>query len=100
MIGQGLDALDEKPQKPLEGDPHRATNAAQGNPFPQQAFDKSPSSVRDEILLAALDELASTVLALVVLLAVMNVTIFLMLEGLTPRAHLSNDHSVLLTSTG
>jgi hypothetical protein len=41
MIGQGLDALDEKPQKPLEGDPHRATNAAQGNPFPPQAFDKT-----------------------------------------------------------
>jgi len=35
MLRQRLEALDEKPQEPLEGDPHRATNAAQGNPLYQ-----------------------------------------------------------------
>jgi hypothetical protein len=33
MIRQRLAALDQKPQEPLESDPHRATDAAQGNPF-------------------------------------------------------------------
>jgi hypothetical protein len=33
MIRQGLEALDEKAQQPLEGDAYRATNAAQGNAF-------------------------------------------------------------------
>ena len=35
--------------------------------------------VRDEVLCAALDELASTVVAVMVLFAIMNVSIFLIL---------------------
>src|SRR5262249_30128222 len=55
---------------------------------------------RDEILLIALDELASTVVAMMVLFAIVNVTIFLVFGGLASRTHVSNDHGELLTSTG
>jgi hypothetical protein len=51
-------------------------------------------------LLEALDELASTVTALMVLLAAVDMTIFLVLGGLAPRAHVSDDHRLLLTLTG
>jgi hypothetical protein len=71
--------LDQKPQAPLESDTHGTTNAAQRNPLDQQAFTQRPCGIRDQRLLGALDELASTVLALMILLAVMNVTIFLIL---------------------
>ena len=82
MIRQGLKALDEKPQEPLECDPHRATNAAQRNPLHQQAFDERSRVLRDEVLFEALDKLAPTVVAVMVLFAVVNVTIFLILGGL------------------
>jgi hypothetical protein len=77
MIRQCLEALDEKTQQPLEFDTHRATNAAPGNPFHKQAFDECTPFIRDEVLLEALDKLASTVVAVMVLFAIMNVTIFL-----------------------
>jgi hypothetical protein len=77
MIRQCLEAMDEKTQQPLEFDTHRATNAAQGNPFHKQAFDERTPFIRDEVLLEALDKLASTVVAVMVLFAIMNVTIFL-----------------------
>jgi hypothetical protein len=40
-------------------------------------FDQTSLVLRDEVWLAALDELASTVVAVMVLFTVMNVTIFL-----------------------
>jgi hypothetical protein len=49
-------------------------------------------------LLETLDKLAPTVVAVMILFAVMNVTIFLVLGGLAPRTHVSDDHGVLLTS--
>jgi hypothetical protein len=79
MIRQCLEALDQKSQEPLECDPHCTTNAAQRNPLYQQAFDERTLFSRDEVLLAALDNLAYTVVAVMVLFAVMNVTIFLIL---------------------
>jgi hypothetical protein len=100
MIRQGLNAVDQKPSEPLECDPHRATHAAQRNPFQQQAFDKSPSLIRDEILFEALDKLASTAVAVMILFAVVNVPVFLKLGGLAPRTDVSDDHGVLLTSVG
>ena len=53
MIRQGLEALDQKTQEPLEGDAHRTTDAAQRNALHQQAFDQAPLFLRDEVLLAA-----------------------------------------------
>jgi hypothetical protein len=79
MIWQGLKALDEKSQEPLEGDTHRLTNAAQRKAFQQQAFDERPLVLRNKILFAALNELAATVVALVILFAIVNVPIFLVL---------------------
>jgi hypothetical protein len=65
-------ALDEKAQEPL--DTHRATHTAQRNPFQQQAFETSPSISRDEILLEALGKLTPTVVAVMIVLAVMTMT--------------------------
>jgi hypothetical protein len=79
MIRQCLEALDQKTQEPFESDSDGATNAAQRNPLHQQAFNQYPLIIRDEILRAALDELASAVVALMVLFAVVNVAVFLVL---------------------
>jgi hypothetical protein len=79
MIGQGFGAVDNKAQEPLEFDPRGATNAAQRQAFQQQALDQSSCFLRDEVLLEALDKLTVTVLALMVLLAIVNVTVLLIL---------------------
>ena len=42
--------------------------------------------------LLSVNQLAPTVVAVMVLLAVMNVTVFLVLGGLAPRTHLSDEH--------
>ena len=77
-----------------------SATTTQGNPFHQQAFDERPLFLRDKVWLEALDELASTVVAVVILLPVVNVPIFLILGGLALRTHISDDHDLLLTSTG
>jgi hypothetical protein len=100
MLRQCLEALDQKTQEPLEGDAHRTTDAAQRNPFYQQAFDKTTLVIGDEVLLEALNELAPTVVAVMILFAVVNVSVFLKLGGLTPWTDVSDDHGVLLTSAG
>ena len=79
MIRQGLEALDQKAQQPLEAHADSPTNTAQGNPFHQQAFDERACILRDEILFAAVDKLPSAVVALMVLFAVVNVPVFLVL---------------------
>ena len=100
MIRQGLEALDQKVQQPLETHADSPTNTAQGNPFHQQAFDERACILRDEILFAAFDKLPSAVVALMVLFAVVDVAIFLVLGRLTPRTLISDDHCFLLTSAG
>ena len=79
MSRQGLEALDQKTQEPLECTPHRTTNAAQGNPFHEQAFDERTLVLRDEVVLEAPDELPATVVAVMILFAVVNVPVFLVL---------------------
>jgi hypothetical protein len=54
----------------------------------------------NEVLLEAPDELPATVVAVMILLPVVNVPIFLILGGLAPRTLISDDHGLLLTSTG
>jgi hypothetical protein len=77
--GQCLNARDEKAQSPRECDTHRVPNAAQRNPVHQQAFNQRSCVIREEILLKALDELASAVVALMMWLTVVNVPICLIL---------------------
>jgi hypothetical protein len=100
MIRQGLEALDQKTQEPFEGDAHRTTDAAQRNSLHQQAFNKTTLVIGDEVLLAALDKLAPTVVAVMVLFAIVNVAIFLKLGGLALWTDVSDNHGVLLTSAG
>jgi hypothetical protein len=78
MIRKDLEALDQKAQEPLECDTHCATDATQRYPLHQQAFDQRSGGLRDEVLCEAVNKLASTVLALVVLLAIVDVAIFLL----------------------
>jgi hypothetical protein len=92
--------LNQKPQEPLEGDAHRTTDAAQRNPLHQQAFDKATLVIGDEVLLEALNKLAPTVVAVMVLFAIVNVAIFLKLGGLALWTDVSDHHGVLLTSAG
>jgi hypothetical protein len=53
---------------------------------------------RDAVRLAALDKLASTIVAVMVLFAVMNMTVFLILGKLALGTHIANNHRLLLTS--
>jgi hypothetical protein len=69
----------------LEGDAYGATNATQGNPLYQQAFDEAPLVLRDEVLLEALDKLASTVVAVMILFAIVNVPICLLKHITLPQ---------------
>jgi hypothetical protein len=61
-------------------------------------FDEAPLVLREEVLLAALDKLASTIVAVMILFAVVNVPIFLKLGGLALWTDVSDNHSVLWTS--
>jgi hypothetical protein len=77
MIRQGLEALDQETQEPLELDTHSATDAAQRYALYQQAFDQRSGVLRDAVLCEALDKLASTLFALIILLAIVDVPVFL-----------------------
>jgi hypothetical protein len=79
MIRQRLEALDQETQEPLALDTHRATDAAQREPLHQQAFDERPCVLRDEVLFETVDKLPSTLLALMILFAVVNATVSLVL---------------------
>lgn len=100
MIRQRLNTVNQKAQEPLESHTDSATNAAQGNPFHQQAFDERTCVICDEVLFEAVDKLTAAVVAVMVLFAVMNMAVFLVLGRLTPWTHISDDHRFLLTSTG
>jgi hypothetical protein len=100
MIRQGLEALDQATQEPLEVDTHRTADAAQRYPLDQHVFDQRSCVSRDEVLCEAVDKLTAAVLAVMVLFAVVDVAIFLVLGRLTPRALISDDHRFLLTSAG
>jgi hypothetical protein len=50
-------------------------------------------------MLEVLDKLPATVVAMMVLLAIVDVAILLILWGLALRAYVSGDHRLLLTST-
>jgi hypothetical protein len=100
MIRQRLKALDQKAHQPLECDTYRATDTAPREPLHPQACDESASVLRDKVLFDAVDKLTPTVVALMVLFAVVKVTVFLVLGGLTPRADVLDDPGLLLTSAG
>jgi hypothetical protein len=92
MIRQSLEALDQEAQEPLEFHTYRATDAAQRYPLHQQAFAQRSGVLRDKVRLETLDKLTPTVLALVILLAIVDVPVFLVLGRLTLWADVSNDH--------
>ncbi len=100
MLWQSFKTGDDKAQEPLESYAYGATNAAQRQALQQQAFDQSPRFIRDEVLLEAVDKLAPTIEAEMILFAVMNVTILLVCGRLTLWADLSDDHDCVLTSAG
>jgi hypothetical protein len=79
----------------FDGTDHRATATM---PLHQQALNQRSCVISTAIRLKALDKLASTVLPLMILLAIVNATIFLILRRSTSWTCLSDDHGFLLTS--
>jgi hypothetical protein len=77
MSRQGLGALDQQTQEPLQSNPNGATYAPPRKPRKQQAVHQRPCGMRDEVGRAACDTLPSTVGAMLRLFAVMHMTIFL-----------------------
>jgi hypothetical protein len=77
MLRQCFAALDQKTPEPLAGDAHGAADAAERNPFQEQACAKTPVVGGDAVGLAALDAVTPTVVAVMVLCAVMKVPVFL-----------------------
>jgi hypothetical protein len=55
----------------------------------QQAFNERPGLLQDHIVLETLDKLAPTVVAVMILFAVVNVPVFLKLGGLAPWTDVS-----------
>jgi hypothetical protein len=100
MIRQGLNALTQQTQEPLEFHPHRTPKAASRHPCHQQAVDEPTYILCNAVLRAALDELTSTITAVMAWLAAVDMTIFLVLGGLAPRTHVCDDPRSLSTSTG
>jgi hypothetical protein len=49
------------------------------------------------MLLEAIDKLTATVLALMILFAVVNVTVFLVFRGLAAGTHILDEHSFMMT---
>jgi hypothetical protein len=76
MIGQCLNALDQKTQELRGFHSHRTTNAMSRNPLRQQAFDEPTCVLCHEGWLEAVDELASTATTLMMLLAAVEMTMF------------------------
>ena len=80
--------------------PHRATHTASGILFHPPAFDERPRVLRDQGWCEARHDLASTVVAVVLRLPVVNVPSFLRLGGLALGARIAAEHGVLWTATG
>jgi hypothetical protein len=76
------------------------TDTAPREPLHQQAFNQCPYVIRDEIWLKAFDALAITVVAWMMLFAVVEGAIFLVLGRLTPWTRISDAHRLLCTSAG
>ena len=99
MIRQCRDALNPETYEPLAGDSPRTTHTAPCNPRHQQAFKQRSGVTSDARWLTACAKLAPTVLASMVLCAVVKVTILLICGRVTPGTHVSDDHGFLWTST-
>jgi hypothetical protein len=99
MIRQCLDVLHQATSEPLAGDSPRATHTAPCHPLHQQAFNQRSGVISEERWRTACAKLAPTVLASLVLCAVVKVTILLICGRLPPWTHVSDDPGVLVTST-
>jgi hypothetical protein len=66
----------QKAQQPLQPHPYDTADAPQRDPLQQETGNQRPLLVGNQVLVSVPDKLAFTLLALVVLFAIMNVTIF------------------------
>ena len=98
MIGTSREALNHKVHKPFETNANGTTNPVQGDFFAQQTFHQGALFLRNGTALGAHDKLATAGLALMVLLAIVNMAIFLKLLHSTSWARVSHAHGLLLTS--
>ena len=72
---------------------HRAADAPQRDPLQEKAFNQRALVCGNQALVSLSDKLALTHLALVILFAIMDVTIFLELLRSTLGASVSRNHS-------
>jgi hypothetical protein len=68
--------------------------------FDQPACDQCTGVSRDEVLCEAVDKLLAAVVAVMSLLAMVQMAVLLVLGRLTLWTHLSDDHRWLLSSAG
>jgi hypothetical protein len=93
MIRQRLKTVDHKAQQPFESDLGCTAYAAKGEAFQQQTLHEITGFIRDQMLLKTIDKLTATVLALMILFAVVNVTVLLIFGGFATWTDISDDHT-------
>src|SRR5215813_15325534 len=93
MLGHGCKTGDPEIRAPPNTDADRATAAVQGNGLPEQAFHHRPVFFINHAVGSGQATLAATVLALMVLLASVDMAIFLEHLGSTLRTRLSHTHT-------
>src|ERR1051325_5687158 len=99
MLRHRCKAGNHEVHEPANTDADRAANARQGDLFAEQAFHHSALFFNDYPVGGGHDKLAATILALVILLAVVYMAIFLELLGSTLRTRLSHAHGHLRPPT-
>jgi hypothetical protein len=90
MPRHGRKAGNHEVHEPPDTDADSATETVQGDLLAEQALYQNALFINDHPVRGIYDELAATVLALVMLLAVVDMAIFLELRRLTLRTRLSH----------
>jgi hypothetical protein len=96
MIRQRRKASDDKAHKPPDTDADSPADAMEGNFLAQQAFHKGALLFANHPVVRLQDKLATTRLALMVLLPSFQMTISLESLGTTGWTCFSHDHNALL----
>jgi hypothetical protein len=96
MIRQRRKAGDHKAHKPPDTDTYCPANAMEGNLLAEQAFHEGALFFANHPVVRLEDKLATTRLALMVLLPSLQMTISLKSLGTTCWTRFSHDHNALL----
>jgi hypothetical protein len=84
--------------QPPHTDANGTAEPVEGDFLQEQAFHQAASTFINHAVLGVQDELSATVLAAMILFAVVNMAVFLVLRGCTRWTCLSDGHGCLLAS--